>query len=124
MQQVLYKGLETLPVTMAPPYRGLHLVKDDFIYDKMGNKWYNYQFDKPEGMSRVFGPLTRYKFYFAENNQELEFDNPNKMAWDYVSKSIMNASRTLILTLCGAIWLMYSQEQVAYLLKSGNFTIH
>jgi hypothetical protein len=84
MQQLLYKGLETLPVTMAPPYRGLHLVENDFVYDKMGNKWYNYQFDKPEGMSRVFGPLTRYKFYHAENNQELEFDNPNIPAWQYV----------------------------------------
>lgn len=86
MQQVLNQGLETLPVTMAPPYRGLHLVKDDFIYDKIGNKWYNYQFDKPEAMSRVFGPLTRYKFYFAENEQELAFEHPNKMAWEYVSK--------------------------------------
>jgi hypothetical protein len=84
MQQLLYNGLETLPVTMAPPYRGLHLVENDFIYDKMGNKWYNYQFDKPEAMSRVFGPLTRYKFYHAENNQELEFDNPNTPVWEYV----------------------------------------
>jgi hypothetical protein len=84
MQQLLYNGLETMPVTMAPPYRGLHLVENDFIYDKMGNKWYNYQFDKPEAMSRVFGPLTRYKFYHAENNQQLEFDNPNTPAWEYV----------------------------------------
>ena len=84
MQQLLYNGLETMPVTMAPPYRGLHLAENDFIYDKMGNKWYNYQFDKPEAMSRVFGPLTRYKFYQAEHNQELEFDNPNIPAWDYI----------------------------------------
>lgn len=84
MQQVVFQGLETMPVTMAPPYRGLHLVENDFIYDKMGNKWYNYQFDKPEPMSRVFGPLTRYKFYQAENNQDLEFENPNVMAWNYL----------------------------------------
>jgi hypothetical protein len=84
MQQLLYHGLETMPVTMAPPYRGLHLVENDFIYDKMGNKWYNYQFDKPEAMSRVFGPLTRYKFYQAEHNQVLEFGNPNIPAWDYI----------------------------------------
>ncbi|MBK9509472.1 MAG: hypothetical protein IPO04_08350 [Cytophagaceae bacterium] len=62
MQQVLYAGFENLPVTMAPPYRCLHLVENDYIMDQMGNKWYNYQFEEPEGMSRVFGPLTRYKF--------------------------------------------------------------
>jgi hypothetical protein len=53
----------------------------------MGNKWYNYQFDKPEGMSRVFGPLTRYKFYNTQSpdSQELNFEDVNIPAWKYVS---------------------------------------
>ena len=92
MQQLLYAGYETMPVTMAPPYRGLHLVENDFIYDDFGNKWYNYQFDKPEGMSRVFGPLTRYKLYHtvSETSQELDFENPNKIAWDYIATQYNN----------------------------------
>lgn len=88
MQEILCHGFETLPVTMAPPYRGLHLKEGDFVYDQMGNKWYNYQFDKPEGMSRVFGPLTRYKFYncISDDSQELNFNDPNVPAWNYICK--------------------------------------
>jgi hypothetical protein len=87
MQEVLYNGYETLPVTMAPPYRNLHLNEHDYLLDEMGNKWYNYQFDKPEGMSRVFGPLTRYKFYNTQSpdSQELNFEDVNIPAWKYVS---------------------------------------
>jgi hypothetical protein len=95
MQAVLYAGFETLPVTMAPPYRGLHLVEGDFIYDEMGNKWYNYQFDKPQGMSRVFGPLTRYKFYntISNDSQELDFDSPNTAAWLYVCEKYYDCQK-------------------------------
>jgi hypothetical protein len=91
MQQVLYAGFETLPVTMAPPYRCLHLVENDYIMDQMGNKWYNYQFDEPEGMSRVFGPLTRYKFYhtISDTNQNLDFSKPNIPAWEYVCRKYL-----------------------------------
>jgi hypothetical protein len=87
MQALLDEGYETLPVTMAPPYRGLHLEPENFIYDEIGNKWYNYVFDKPQGMSRVFGPLTRYKFYpcVSDQSQELDFENPNTNAWDYIA---------------------------------------
>lgn len=87
MQRLIDQGYETMPVTMAPPYRGLHLNAEDFIIDEMKNKWYNYQFDKPEGMSRVFGPLTRYKFYepISQSSQELDFENPVTLAWKYIA---------------------------------------
>lgn len=87
MQRLIDHGYETMPVTMAPPYRGLHLDAGDFIVDEMNNKWYNYQFDKPEGMSRVFGPLTRYKFYdtISPNSQELDFEKPVPLAWNYIA---------------------------------------
>lgn len=95
MNALLLNNLETLPVTMAPPYRGLHIDKDDFIQDEYGTKWYNYHFDKPEKMSRVFGPLTRYKFYdLVENSQELDFDSPNIRAWNYINRKYAECQKS------------------------------
>lgn len=88
MHELIYQGYETLPMTMAPPYRGLHINPDDFILDENGNRWYTYEFDNPQGMSRVFGPLARYKFHFSKDdnaNWEIDFENPNKAAWEYLS---------------------------------------
>lgn len=94
MQAILGAGYETLPVTMAPPYRNLHLKKDDYITDELGNKWYNYHFDKPQGMSRVFGPLTRYKFYNTfEPSQELDFKSPNVIAWQYIADKYLECQQ-------------------------------
>ena len=81
------RGYETLPMTMAPPYRGLRRESTSYIVDEYGQKWYEYAFEKPQAMSRVFGPLTRYKFYHPKNdnqNGELDFDRPNEPAWTYV----------------------------------------
>lgn len=86
MLAIINEGLETLPVTMAPPYRGLHIEKDSFEIDKFGNKWYEFKFDTPQEMSRVFGPLTRYKFHDTkENSWELDFDKPCRDVWEYFS---------------------------------------
>ena len=90
------QGFETLPMTMAPPYRGLHINAGDFTVDEYGQTWYQYAFDKPEAMSRVFGPLARYRFYESnDNNQnwELDFSRPNLPAWEYVCRKVSDCQR-------------------------------
>ena len=90
------QGFETLPMTMAPPYRGLHIDENDFTVDEYGQTWYQYAFDKPEAMSRVFGPLARYRFYESkDNNQhwELDFDRPNLPAWEYICRKVNDCQR-------------------------------
>jgi hypothetical protein len=62
----LYRdGYETMPATMAPPYRGLAVDPNPaaLIMDDEGLVWRDYVITEPEPMSRVFGPLTRYKLY-------------------------------------------------------------
>ncbi|GAB4037547.1 hypothetical protein [Spirosoma jeollabukense] len=89
-------GFETLPMTMAPPYRGLHIDAADYTVDDAGQIWYQYAFDKPEAMSRVFGPLARFKFYESKNNNrnwELDFDQPNRPAWDYICRKVYDCQR-------------------------------
>lgn len=90
------QGFETLPMTMAPPYRGLHITPDDFVTDEYGQIWYQYAFNRPEPMSRVFGPLTRYKFYHTKDNNvnwELDFDRPNLPAWTYLCERYLTCQR-------------------------------
>jgi hypothetical protein len=91
------QGLETLPMTMAPPYRALHIDPDDFITDEYDQIWYQYAFDKPQAMSRVFGPLARYRFFDSKDNNlnwELDFDRPNYPAWQYVGQKVYNCQRS------------------------------
>lgn len=91
IRHLVTQGLETLPMTMAPPYRGLHIDANDFVTDDFGQIWYQYAFDKPQEMSRVFGPLTRYRFYESKDNNlnwELDFDRPNLPAWDYLCRNV------------------------------------
>jgi hypothetical protein len=86
IQLMVTHGFETLPMTMAPPYRGLHINPDVFVTDERGTKWYQYDFDSPQSMSRVFGPLTRYKFFHSKDDNkhwELDFDNAYGAAWRY-----------------------------------------
>ena len=96
MHEMIYQGYETLPMTMAPPYRGLHINAEDFIIDENGNRWYTYEFDEPQAMSRVFGPLARYKFYHSKDdntNWELDFENPNKHAWAYFFQKVYDCQK-------------------------------
>lgn len=91
------QGLETLPMTMAPPYRALHINPKDFVTDEYDQIWYQYAFDKPQAMSRVFGPLARYRFYESkDSNQrwELDFDRPNYPAWQYLGQKVYDCQRT------------------------------
>jgi hypothetical protein len=96
IRHLTVQGFETVPMTMAPPYRGLHIDPADFVVDDYGQIWYQYAFDKPEAMSRVFGPLARYRFYESkDNNQnwELDFTRPNYPAWDYVCRKFSDCQR-------------------------------
>lgn len=96
IQLLTYQGLETLPMTMAPPYRGLHINPEVFVLDERGTRWYQYEFDHPQAMSRVFGPLTRYRFYHAKNNNihwELDFDRPYLPAWDYFRRKYLECQQ-------------------------------
>jgi hypothetical protein len=89
MQVLVNQGFETLPMTMAPPYRGLHINPDVFVLDERGTPWYQYDFDHPQGMSRVFGPLTRYRFYHSKNDNqqwEIDFERPHLAAWQYFTR--------------------------------------
>ncbi|GAB2559881.1 alpha-amylase family protein [Spirosoma areae] len=97
MRHLVAQGFETLPMTMAPPYRGIHIDPNEYVIDDSGQIWYQYAFDKPEAMSRVFGPLARYRFYESkDNNQhwELDFDRPNRPAWDYICRKVNDCQRT------------------------------
>ncbi|GJM31332.1 MAG: hypothetical protein DHS20C18_03330 [Saprospiraceae bacterium] len=83
------QGLEPVPATMGPPYRGLELdpSQDAMAIDSTGRIWRDYRIIKPWEMSRVFGPLTRYKLYEAlDNNRDwaIDFQKPRKATWTYV----------------------------------------
>lgn len=96
IRHLVAQGFETLPMTMAPPYRGLHINPDEFTTDDYGQRWYQYEFDRPEPMSRVFGPLARYRFYQAKDDNarwELDFDSPNLPAWQYIAQKVLDCQR-------------------------------
>ncbi len=88
--QFLYnEGLEPVPATMAPPYRGLEVDPNPEAktIDTDGRIWRDYRMIHPQKMSRVFGPLTRYKLYDCLNdnaNWEINFDAPRQEVWNYV----------------------------------------
>jgi hypothetical protein len=80
-------GYEPVPATMAPPFRGIRVDVNTRYVDSRGNVWYDYEITAPEAMSRVFGPLARYKLYArVDDNRhwEINFDAPRQAVWDYV----------------------------------------
>ena len=80
-------GLEPVPATMAPPYRGIEVDPRTRSVDGEGNTWYDYYITRPEPMSRVFGPLARYKLYERlEDNAgwAIDFARPRWEVWRYV----------------------------------------
>jgi hypothetical protein len=82
-------GYEPVPATMAPPFRGMRVDVDTRYVDSQGNVWYDYVITRPESMSRVFGPLARYKLYgrLEDNAQwQIDFDTPREEVWQYVSE--------------------------------------
>jgi hypothetical protein len=87
------EGYEPVPATMAPPYRGLVVDKseDAKTVDQDGRVWRDYTIAKPQAMSRVFGPLARYKLYESKNNNqdwEIDFEAPRKHVWAYVAEKM------------------------------------
>lgn len=85
------KGYEPVPATMAPPYRGLVVNPSESAktVDNEGRVWRDYAIEKPEKMSRVFGPLARYKLYESKDdnkNWELNFDKPRTHVYEYVAQ--------------------------------------
>lgn len=89
VQHLYDQGFEPVPATMAPPYRGLEVdpSPDAKTIDDKGHIWRDYRITKPEPMSRVFGPLTRFKLYERLNDNqdwEIDFDQPRKAVWQYV----------------------------------------
>ncbi|MEL6721404.1 MAG: hypothetical protein AAFP82_22080, partial [Bacteroidota bacterium] len=96
--QMLYeKGYEPVPATMAPPYRGLEVDPSPAAktIDQDGRIWRDYRITKPENMSRVFGPLTRYKLYerLEDNrNWEIDFTQPRAEVWQYVNERYRDIS--------------------------------
>jgi hypothetical protein len=91
------QGLEPVPATMAPPYRGLIVDPSDTAktVDNEGRVWRDYIIEKPQKMSRVFGPLARYKLYNSKNNNtnwELDFKSPKKNVFEYVAEKYLKVS--------------------------------
>ncbi len=107
-------GYEPVPATMAPPFRGLEIDPETRYLDSRGRVWRDYRMQKPQAMSRVFGPLTRYRLYAGADSAdstardaggpgrrcpdgvpasgspgsgswELDFSQPVREVWDYVA---------------------------------------
>ncbi len=81
-------GLEPVPATMGPPYRGLEVDPGPqaSVLDEAGRVWRDYRIRRPQPMSRVFGPLTRYRFYESlddNKNWAIDFSRPAKAVWRY-----------------------------------------
>lgn len=96
IRYLVERGFETVPMTMGPPYRGLFSKPDEWVIDEYGQRWYEYGFLEPQAMSRVFGPLTRYKFYHPKNNDHtgaLDFEEPNALAWAYICQQYFDCQQ-------------------------------
>lgn len=80
-------GYEPVPATMAPPYRGMKVDERTAYTDSQGLVWRDYSISEPQSMSRVFGPLARYKLYGRlEDNAHwaIDFDSPRREVWAYI----------------------------------------
>lgn len=91
VQHLFSDGYEPVPATMGPPYRGLEVDPDENTVniDSEGRDWREYRITKPQEMSRVFGPLTRYKLYgrLDDNREwEIDFDEVRKPTWAYIAR--------------------------------------
>ncbi len=90
-------GFEPAPATMAPPYRGLVVDLEKRSVDGDGDVWRDYKIAEPQSMSRVFGPLARYKLYDRVDdnwNWEVDFTAPRREVWDYVCEHYHEVQRS------------------------------
>ena len=108
IRELHVRGLETLPATMGPPYRGLELDPSESAatVDAMVLGWREFRFVRPEPMSRVFGPLTRYALFepVSDDSWELDFDRPREHVWRYVTATTRMREIGSDLTSCVATW--------------------
>lgn len=93
------EGYEPVPATMGPPYRGLEVdtSPEACTTDHEGRVWRDYRISQPQEMSRVFGPLTRYKFYDSLNDNQhwaIDFDSPRTEVWDYFCAGYAQVQQT------------------------------
>lgn len=100
VDRLFHRGLEPVPATMAPPYRGLEVDPDPqaVTIDDQGRAWRDYRISAPQEMSRVFGPLTRYKLYERKDdnsNWEIDFERPRAFVWDYVCQKYAAVAEAL-----------------------------
>ncbi|MFP4113852.1 MAG: hypothetical protein ACLFUA_05730 [Spirochaetales bacterium] len=89
-------GYEPVPATMAPPYRGLEVDRKKRRHDAAGRLWYDYRIAEPGPMSRVFGPLTRYKLYERlDDNREwrVDFNRPRPEVFEYLASHVAELQR-------------------------------
>ena len=89
MDHLFQRGYEPVPATMAPPYRGLRVDErpEARTVDSAGREWLDYTITRPEPMSRVFGPLTRYQLYERHDENRdwaVDFSSPREQTWQYV----------------------------------------
>lgn len=89
IRQLYEQGLETVPATMAPPFRGIEVdpSPDAEVVDEFGMVWRDFRMTNPTSMSRVFNPLARYRLYESKEDGktwELDFSKPVKPVWEYV----------------------------------------
>ncbi len=82
-------GLEPVPATMGPPFRGIEIDPDPdkLVIDQHGMHWPEMVISEPQFMSRVFSPMARYRFYErVDDNRDwvIDFDRPVTAAWEYV----------------------------------------
>lgn len=92
------RGYEPVPATMAPPYRGLEVDPrpEARSVDGKGRIWCEYRIREPQVMSRVFGPLTRFKFYerLRDNARwEIDFSRPRTATWQYFQELYAGVQR-------------------------------
>jgi hypothetical protein len=81
---------------MAPPYRGIEVDPETHYEDSDGHIWRDYRITEPQSMSRVFGPLARYKLYDRlddNRNWEIDFDAPREAVWRYVCERYSEIQR-------------------------------
>lgn len=97
IQYLHLEGLEPAPATMGPPYRGLEVDIDEAAAETVDETaWLDYRIVNPGPMSRVFGPLTRYKLYENKNDNrdwEFDFDRPQIAVWEYVCRQYAAVQR-------------------------------
>ncbi len=98
IQYLFSYGYEPMPATMAPPFRGMTPDRREEAKGVDGNGmiWRDFMITNPQPMSRVFGPLARYKLYHPRNRNrdwELDFDRPHVEAWDYVCAHYADVQR-------------------------------